>query len=62
MIDLTKIKPNDLWYLVGLVATDGSLSLDGRHINITSKRLTISQLNYMHNFRLIAKTINFIII
>ena len=26
-----------LWYLVGLVATDGCLSSDGRHIDITSK-------------------------
>ena len=30
-------KDKDLWYLVGLIATDGNLSLDGRHINITSK-------------------------
>lgn len=27
----------DLWYLVGLITTDGSLSKDGRHIDITSK-------------------------
>ncbi|MDP2929903.1 MAG: LAGLIDADG family homing endonuclease [Candidatus Omnitrophota bacterium] len=26
-----------LWYLVGLITTDGCLSSDGRHINITSK-------------------------
>lgn len=30
-------KDKDLWYLVGLIATDGNLSLDGRHINITAK-------------------------
>ncbi len=27
----------DLWYLVGLITSDGNLSSDGRHINITSK-------------------------
>lgn len=27
----------DLWYAVGLITSDGSLSCDGRHINITSK-------------------------
>lgn len=27
----------NLWYLVGLIVTDGSLSIDGRHINITAK-------------------------
>jgi len=32
-----KIKGANLWYLVGLIATDGSLSVDGRHIDITSK-------------------------
>ena len=26
------------WYLVGLIATDGSLSIDGRHINITGEK------------------------
>ena len=30
-------KDEDLWYLVGLVATDGNLSSDGRHIDITAK-------------------------
>jgi hypothetical protein len=30
-------KDRDLWYLVGLIATDGNLSPSGRHINITSK-------------------------
>lgn len=29
----------DLWYLVGLIATDGNLSSDGRHVDITSKHL-----------------------
>ena len=27
----------DLWYFVGLIATDGNLSSDGRHINVTAK-------------------------
>ena len=30
-------KNKDMWYLVGLITTDGNLSLDGRHIDITSK-------------------------
>lgn len=30
--------PSDvLWYLVGLITADGSLSIDGRHIDITAK-------------------------
>ncbi len=37
MVDLSLVKPKDLWYTVGLIATDGNLSIDGRHINITSK-------------------------
>lgn len=37
MVDLKSIKPNNLWYIIGLIATDGYLSKDGRHINITSK-------------------------
>jgi len=28
----------DFAYAVGLLTTDGSLSIDGRHINLTSKR------------------------
>ncbi len=36
MINLNKIKPTDLWYVIGYIATDGYLSTDGRHINITS--------------------------
>ncbi len=30
-------KDKDLWYLVGLITTDGNLSSDGRHTSITSK-------------------------
>lgn len=37
MVDLKFVKPKDLWYFVGLLATDGCLSSDGRHIEITSK-------------------------
>lgn len=37
MINLHLIKPNDLWYVVGLIATDGNLSVDQRHMSITSK-------------------------
>lgn len=37
MINLNTVKPSDLWYIVGYIATDGSLSIDKRHINITSK-------------------------
>ncbi len=32
-----KIEGSNLWYLVGLITTDGCLSSDGRHIDITSK-------------------------
>jgi hypothetical protein len=31
------ISGSNLWYLVGLIASDGCLSSDGRHIDITSK-------------------------
>lgn len=31
------IKGSNLWYLVGLIASDGCLSSDGRHIDITAK-------------------------
>lgn len=37
MVDLSLVKPKDLWYTVGLIATDGNLSKDDRHIVITSK-------------------------
>ena len=30
----------DLWYLVGLITSDGNLSKDARHINIASKDYT----------------------
>ncbi|MEW6008299.1 MAG: LAGLIDADG family homing endonuclease [Candidatus Omnitrophota bacterium] len=32
-----KISGRNLWYLVGLITSDGCLSKDGRHIDITSK-------------------------
>lgn len=37
MINLNTINKSNLWYLVGLITSDGSLSKDGRHISITSK-------------------------
>ncbi len=37
MIDLNVIKPENLWYVIGLVTSDGNLSKDLRHISITSK-------------------------
>ena len=37
MVDFKNIKQEHLWYVVGLIVTDGNLSRDGRHINITSK-------------------------
>ncbi len=37
MVDLKNINPKSLWYFVGLIATDGNLSKDGRHIEVTSK-------------------------
>lgn len=37
MIDLNKVSSANLWYVIGYIATDGNLSIDGRHINITSK-------------------------
>ena len=40
MVDLKSVKPEVLWYVVGLIVTDGNLSKDGRHINITSKDRT----------------------
>ncbi len=35
-MDLNTVKPTDLWYVVGLITTDGCISGDERHINITS--------------------------
>lgn len=37
MVDLNSIKQSDFWYFIGLLVTDGNLSNDGRHINLTSK-------------------------
>lgn len=37
MVDLSLVRSQDLWYIIGLITTDGNLSKDGRHINITSK-------------------------
>ena len=37
MVNLNSVKPANLWYIVGFIATDGNLSKDERHINITSK-------------------------
>src|SRR3989344_9333656 len=37
MVDLSLVRSQDLWYIVGLITSDGNLSPDGRHINITSK-------------------------
>ena len=37
MVDLKNIKPENLWYVVGYIVTDGHLNKDGRHLNITSK-------------------------
>lgn len=41
MVDLSLIKQKDLWYVIGMITTDGSLSIDKRHINITSKDRSI---------------------
>jgi len=38
-----KIEGSNLWYLVGLITTDGCLSKDGRHIDITSKEYAFLQ-------------------
>lgn len=37
MVDLKIVKPEDLWYVIGLIVTDGNLNKDKRHIDITSK-------------------------
>ena len=37
MVEQDKLRPADMWYIVGYIVTDGNLSKDGRHINITSK-------------------------
>ncbi len=40
MVDLKLVEPKDFWYVVGLIVTDGNLSKDGRHIDITSKEIS----------------------
>lgn len=37
MVDLSLVRPEHLWYAVGIITSDGNLSIDKRHINITSK-------------------------
>lgn len=37
VLNLDKINPAHLWYVIGYIVADGNLSVDGRHINITSK-------------------------
>jgi hypothetical protein len=37
VVDTKNLKKADLWYVIGLIVTDGNLSSSGRHINITSK-------------------------
>lgn len=41
MIDISTVKQEHFWYTVGLITTDGNLSPDGRHINITSKDIDL---------------------
>lgn len=48
MVDVGLVKPEDLWYLTGLIATDGNLSSDGRHIELTSK-----DLNHLERLRVV---------
>ncbi|MFA5355413.1 MAG: hypothetical protein WC302_01615 [Candidatus Paceibacterota bacterium] len=38
--EMIRWSPN-LAYAVGLIATDGCLSIDGRHLNITSKDIQL---------------------
>jgi hypothetical protein len=37
MVDLKIVRPEHVWYVIGFITADGNLSIDGRHINITSK-------------------------
>lgn len=37
MVDLSYVKPQNLYYVIGFIATDGSLSKDARHISLVSK-------------------------
>lgn len=45
---------SDLAYAIGLITTDGSLSIDGRHINLTSKDIdqveTFARIKYSADF------------
>lgn len=41
MVDQNLVRPTDLWYVIGIIVSDGNLSLDGRHLNITSKDLVL---------------------
>ena len=41
MLNIKAIKPEDLWYVVGYIATDGCLSKDGRHTTLVSKDIQI---------------------
>ena len=46
MFDFVSVHPRDLWYLIGLITSDGSLSKDGRHIDLTSK-----DVNHLENIK-----------
>lgn len=46
MIDVNGTKPEHLWYFVGLIATDGNLSPDKRHLVVTSK-----DIDHLENIR-----------
>lgn len=37
MVDLSLIRPEHLWYVVGFITADGNLSKDKRHITLVSK-------------------------
>ncbi len=38
------LPPEKLWYFIGWITSDGSLSKDGRHINLTSKDLDLLEM------------------
>jgi len=50
VIDVSNVKAEHLWYFVGLIATDGNLSPDGRHIAVVSK-----DIQHLENIREIFK-------
>jgi len=55
MLDLSKVKEKDLWYVVGYITGDGCLSGDGRHITIVSKDYQILEdilVALKHNIRI----------